>query len=245
MFKDKVCLVTGSARGIGYSIAEEFGKNGAGVVLSDVLGDLLEESVKRLSDSGVRALAVAADVTRADQVSDLVEKTVSEFGRIDVLVNNAGVTRDTLLVRMAEADWDLVLRVNLKGAFLMTQAVAKVMMKQRSGKIVNISSLVGLMGNAGQVNYSASKAGLLGLTKSSARELAGRGICVNAIAPGYIETDMTAAMSESVKASFLESIPLKRAGIPNDIANAVLFLSSPASDYITGQVLGVNGGLYM
>ena len=245
MLKDKVCLVTGSARGIGYAIAEEFGRNGARVVLTDVLKDLLDDAVKKLSDSGTEAVAVTADVTEPDQVSALVEKTAKEFGRIDVLVNNAGVTRDTLLIRMSEADWDLVLKVNLKGAFLMTQAVAKVMIKQHSGKIVNISSVVGLMGNAGQVNYSASKAGLLGLTKSVARELAGRGICVNAIAPGFIETDMTAKMSESVKTSFLESIPLKKAGMPNDIAKAALFLSSPASDYITGQVLGVNGGLYM
>jgi 3-oxoacyl-[acyl-carrier protein] reductase len=160
-------------------------------------------------------------------------------------VNNAGVTKDTLLVRMSEADWDFVLRVNLKGAFLMTQAVAKVMMKQRSGKIVNISSVVGLMGNAGQVNYSSSKAGLLGLTKSCALELAGRGICVNAIAPGFIETEMTAKLSDAARTAFLANIPLKRAGTPADIAKLVLFLASSSSDYITGQVLGVNGGLYM
>jgi len=160
-------------------------------------------------------------------------------------VNNAGVTRDTLLVRMAESDWDFVLNVNLKGAFLVTQAVAKVMMKQRCGKIINISSIVGLMGNAGQCNYSASKAGLLGFTKSCARELAGRGICVNAIAPGFIETEMTAQMSDAAKSAFLDGIPLKRAGQISDIAKSVVFLASPAADYITGQVLGVNGGLYM
>lgn len=245
MLKDKVCIITGSARGIGYAIGEEFAKNGAKVVLSDVLADALDDSVKKLSESGAEVFGAVADVTDADQVSTLVKSVTEKYGSIDVLVNNAGVTRDTLLVRMSEADWDLVLKVNLKGAFLMTQAVAKVMMKQRSGKIVSISSVVGLMGNAGQANYSASKAGLIGLTKSAARELAGRGICVNAVAPGFIETEMTAKLSDNAKATFLDGIPLKRAGQPHDIARTVLFLSSSASDYITGQVLGVNGGLYM
>ncbi|MBU1320371.1 MAG: 3-oxoacyl-[acyl-carrier-protein] reductase [candidate division Zixibacteria bacterium] len=245
MLKDKVCLVTGSARGIGYSIAEEFVRNGAKVVLSDVLEDALSESVKTLSASGGEVIGIAGDVTDSVQVTNLVAQTVEKLGGIDVLVNNAGVTRDTLLVRMTESDWDLVLRVNLKGAFLMTQAAAKIMMKKRSGKIVNISSVVGLMGNAGQANYAASKAGLIGLTKSAAKELAGRGICVNAIAPGYIETDMTAGLSDAAKAAFLENVPLKRAGSPSDIAQSVLFLASSASDYITGQVLGINGGLYM
>lgn len=245
MLKDKVCVITGSARGIGYAIGEEFAKNGAKVVLSDVLADALDDSVKKLSESGAEVFGAVADVTDADQVSTLVKSVTEKYGSIDVLVNNAGVTRDTLLVRMSEADWDLVLKVNLKGAFLMTQAVAKVMMKQRSGKIVSISSVVGLMGNAGQANYSASKAGLIGLTKSAARELAGRGICVNAVAPGFIETEMTAKLSDNAKAAFLDGIPLKRAGQPHDIARTVLFLSSSASDYITGQVLGVNGGLYM
>lgn len=245
MLKDKVCVITGSARGIGYAIGEEFAKNGAKVVLSDVLEDALDDSVKKLSESGAEVFGAVADVTDADQVSTLVKSVTEKYGSIDVLVNNAGVTRDTLLVRMSEADWDLVLKVNLKGAFLMTQAVAKVMMKQRSGKIVSISSVVGLMGNAGQANYSASKAGLIGLTKSAARELAGRGICVNAVAPGFIETEMTAKLSDNAKATFLDGIPLKRAGQPHDIARTVLFLSSSASDYITGQVLGVNGGLYM
>jgi 3-oxoacyl-[acyl-carrier protein] reductase len=245
MLKDKVCIITGSARGIGYAIAEEFAKNGAKIVLSDVLENALDDSVKRLSETGADVFGAVADVTDSDQVSTLVKSVTEKYGRIDVLVNNAGVTRDTLLVRMSEADWDLVLKVNLKGAFLMTQAVAKVMMKQRSGKIVSISSVVGLMGNAGQANYSASKAGLLGLTKSAARELAGRGICVNAVAPGFIETEMTAKLSDNAKAAFLDGIPLKRAGQPHDIAKTVLFLSSSASDYITGQVLGVNGGLYM
>jgi 3-oxoacyl-[acyl-carrier protein] reductase len=245
MLKDKVCLVTGSARGIGYAIAEEFARQGAKVVLSDVLEDVLAESAKKLAASGGEVIGVSGDVTSAEQVANLISATAEKFGGLDVLVNNAGITRDTLLVRMAEADWDLVLKVNLKGAFLMTQAAAKVMMKKRSGKIINISSVVGLMGNAGQANYSASKAGLIGLTKSSAKELAGRGICVNAIAPGYIETEMTAGLPDAAKAAFLDNIPLKRAGSPSDIAQSVLFLASPASDYITGQVLGINGGLYM
>jgi 3-oxoacyl-[acyl-carrier protein] reductase len=245
MLEDKVCLITGSARGIGYAIAEEFVKNRAKVVLSDVLEDVLDESVKRLSASGAEVLGIAADVTDPGQVETLVKRTTETFRRIDVLVNNAGITRDTLLVRMSEADWDLVLKVNLKGAFLMTKAVAKVMMKQRSGKIVSISSVAGVMGNVGQVNYSASKAGLIGLTKSAAKELAGRGICVNAVAPGFIDTEMTAKLSDKTRDLLLSNIPLGRAGQPGDIASAVLFLSSSSSDYVNGQVLGVNGGLHM
>ncbi len=245
MLKDKVCLVTGSARGIGYAIAEKFVRNGAKVVLSDVLEDVLADSARRLSEPGCEVLGVAADVTDPEQVESLTAQTIKAFGRIDVLVNNAGVTRDTLLVRMSVADWDLVMGVNLKGAFLMTQAVAKVMIRQRSGKIVCISSIAGVMGNAGQVNYAASKAGLLGLVRSAAKELAGRGICVNAVAPGFIDTDMTAKLSDKTRAALLDGIPLGRAGRPADVAEAVLFLSSPAGDYITGQVLGVNGGLHM
>lgn len=245
ILKDKACLITGSARGIGYAIAEELAANGAKIVLTDVLEDVLDKSVEKLSSTGAEVIGIPLDVSNSEQVSAAVDRAKESFGSIDLLVNNAGVTKDTLLVRMSEADWDFVLRVNLKGAFLMTQAVAKVMMKQRSGKIVNISSVVGLMGNAGQVNYSSSKAGLLGLTKSCARELAGRGICVNAIAPGFIETEMTTVLPDAARAAFLENIPLKRAGTPADIAKSVLFLASPSSDYITGQVLGVNGGLYM
>jgi 3-oxoacyl-[acyl-carrier protein] reductase len=245
ILKDKVCLITGSARGIGYAIAEELAANGAKIVLTDVLEDVLGESVEKLSSTGAAVIGIPLDVSNSEQVSAAVDRAKESFGSIDLLVNNAGVTKDTLLVRMSEADWDFVLRVNLKGAFLMTQAVAKVMMKQRSGKIVNISSVVGLMGNAGQVNYSSSKAGLLGLTKSCALELAGRGICVNAIAPGFIETEMTAKLSDAARTAFLANIPLKRAGTPADIAKLVLFLASSSSDYITGQVLGVNGGLYM
>ncbi len=245
ILKDKVCLITGSARGIGYAIAEELAANGAKIVLTDVLEDVLDESVRKLSSTGAEVIGIPLDVSDSAQVTAAVAKAKESLGSIDLLVNNAGVTKDTLLLRMSEADWDFVLKVNLKGAFLMTQAVAKVMTKQRSGKIVNISSVVGLMGNAGQVNYSSSKAGLLGLTKSAASELAGRGICVNAIAPGFIETEMTAKLPDAARSAFLDNIPLKRAGSPADIAKTVLFLASPASDYVTGQVLGVNGGLYM
>jgi 3-oxoacyl-[acyl-carrier protein] reductase len=245
MLEGRVCIVTGSARGIGLSIAETFAKEGAIVVVTDVRADLIENSVKEIVSKGGKAVGIAANVAESVQVGALVTRVVEELGRIDVLVNNAGVTRDALLVRMSEADWDFVLDVNLKGAFLMSQAVAKVMMKQRSGKIVNISSVVGLMGNAGQANYSASKAGLIGLTKSAAKELGGRGVCVNAVAPGFIETEMTASLSEESRRAFLENIPLKRAGQPSDVASAALFLASAAGDYITGQVIGVNGGLYM
>jgi 3-oxoacyl-[acyl-carrier protein] reductase len=241
----KVCLITGSARGIGFAVAERFAGEGATIVLSDILDDALGESVKKLTDKGSRAIGLKADVSSGDQVNLLMERTVEEFERLDVLVNNAGITRDTLMIRMSDDDWDMVLNVNLKGAFLATRSAAKVMMKQRSGKIINVSSVVGQIGNAGQANYSASKAGLLGLTKTAARELAGRGICVNAIAPGFIETEMTEKMSDTAKEAFLDNIPLKRAGQPSDIASTALFLASPASDYITGQVIAVNGGLHM
>lgn len=245
MLENKVCLITGSARGIGYSIAEKFADNGAKIVLSDILDDQVQEAAGRLSSSGAEVMALSADVSDSEQVHRMVGEAVEKMGSLDVVVNNAGVTRDTLMIRMSEDDWDFVLRVNLKGAFLVSQAAAKVMMKQRSGKIINISSVVGLMGNVGQTNYSSSKAGLIGLTKSSAKELAARGICVNAIAPGYVETEMTEKLSDAAKSAFLENIPLKRGGKPLDIANAALFLASPLADYITGHVLSVNGGLYM
>lgn len=245
MLENKVCLITGSARGIGYSIAEKFAENGAKIVLSDILDDQVQEAAGRLSSSGAEVMALSADVSDSEQVHRMVGEAVGKMGSLDVVVNNAGVTRDTLMIRMSENDWDFVLRVNLKGAFLVSQAAAKVMMKQRSGKIINISSVVGLMGNVGQTNYSSSKAGLIGLTKSSAKELAARGICVNAIAPGYVETEMTEKLSDAAKSAFLENIPLKRGGKPLDIANAALFLASPLADYITGHVLSVNGGLYM
>ncbi|MEW6013848.1 MAG: 3-oxoacyl-[acyl-carrier-protein] reductase [Candidatus Zixiibacteriota bacterium] len=244
-FENKTALVTGSARGIGKAIAYRLGTEGAKVVISDVLFDLASATAEEFRRAGFESHAVKADVTKADDVASLVEETVTRFGTLDIVVNNAGITRDTLLLRMSEADWDLVLNINLKGAFLMTQAAAKVMIKQRSGRIINISSVVGRMGNAGQANYASSKAGLLGLTKSAAKELASRGITVNAVAPGYIATEMTEKLSDAAKEAFLNNIPLKRPGTPDDIAGVVAFLASEDAAYLTGQVIGVDGGLLM
>jgi len=239
-FTGKVAVVTGSARGIGLAIARRFAEAGASVVLCDVSEEQVRESAAQLPG---KALGVKADVTNADDIAALFDATIKAFGRLDVVVNNAGITRDTLMLRMDEKDWDLVLDINLKGAFLVTKAASRIMMKQRFGRIVNISSVVGLTGNAGQANYSASKAGLIGLTKSSAKELAGRGITVNAVAPGFIETEMTKSMPEAAREEFLKRVLISRAGTPNDVAAAVLFLASDEAAYITGQVLTVDGGL--
>jgi len=239
-FTGKVAVVTGSARGIGLAIARRFAEAGASVVLCDVSEEQVRESAAQLPG---KALGVKADVTNADDIAALFDATIKAFGRLDVVVNNAGITRDTLMLRMDEKDWDLVLDINLKGAFLVTKAASRIMMKQRFGRIVNISSVVGLTGNAGQANYSASKAGLIGLTKSSAKELAGRGITVNAVAPGFIETEMTKSMPEAAREEFLKRVLISRAGTPDDVAAAVLFLASDEAAYITGQVLTVDGGL--
>jgi len=243
--EERVAVVTGAARGIGKAIAMRLGEDGCSVLVSDI--DL--ESAKQVA-SDIRwtdhaALAVQTDVSNFEQAQELINTAISKFGRVDILVNNAGITRDNLLIRMSEAEWDAVISVNLKGTFNCIKAVTRQMMKQRSGKIVNISSVVGVMGNAGQLNYAASKAGIIGLTKSAAKELAARGIQVNAIAPGYIETDMTKDLPESAKAAFLTFIPQKRPGQPEDVANAVAFLCSANSDYITGQVIHVDGGMVM
>jgi 3-oxoacyl-[acyl-carrier protein] reductase len=241
----QVAVVTGAGRGIGRAIALKFAAEGADVVC---LSRTAENS-KRVADE-IRALgrqswAHAVDVADAAAVNAATEAILAAVGRVDILVNNAGVTRDGLLVRMSEADWDTVLDTNLKGAFLLTKAFARGFMKQRSGRIINIASIVGLIGNAGQSNYAASKAALIGFTKSAARELASRGVLVNAIAPGFIGTDMTSVLKEELKAEILKTIPLGAFGDVEDIANAALFLASPAAPYITGQVLTVDGGMVM
>jgi len=245
MPKDRVALITGASRGIGRSISLALADAGAKIVALDVDLASTEAFVEELRAKGVDAVAVQGNVTVADDAQKAVDVAVETFGQLDILVNNAGITRDSLLLRMKDEDWDAVLSVNLKGAFLFTRAAAKVMNKQRYGRIINIASVVGQMGNTGQANYCASKAGLMGLTKSNARELARRNVTVNAVAPGFIATDMTDALPENVRAELAAQIPLERLGSPEDIANAVLFLASDKSAYITGQVLAVNGGMYM
>lgn len=244
-FDGKTALISGSARGIGKAIAERLASEGARIIISDIMIDAAEKTVQEFKEKGYEAFAIKADVSNSDDVKALIKEAVAKYQTLDIMVNNAGITRDTLMIRMKESDWDLVLNINLKGAFLMTQATAIIMMKQRFGKIVNISSVVGQTGNAGQSNYSASKAGLIGLTKSSARELASRGITVNAIAPGFIESEMTEKLSDEVREEFMKATALKRFGKPEDIAAAVAFLVSDDASYITGQILAVNGGLLM
>ncbi|MGM0501970.1 MAG: 3-oxoacyl-[acyl-carrier-protein] reductase [Bacillota bacterium] len=246
--EDKVAIVTGSSRGIGKQIALKFAENGAKVVVNypvDAEADSAQAVVEEIEQLSGTAIAVKADVTDAKEVKSMVKQTKKEFDKIDILVNNAGITRDKLLIRMREADWDSVLDVNLKGAFNTTKAVSRVMMKQREGTIINIASVVGLMGNAGQANYAASKAGLIGFTKSTAREMAKRNITVNAVAPGFIETAMTDELSDKVVAEMTDNIPLEEFGQPEDVANTVLFLASAAADYITGEVIRVDGGMAM
>jgi 3-oxoacyl-[acyl-carrier protein] reductase len=241
----KVALVTGSARGIGRSIAELFCAEGATVVVNDVGSDAgARETLAVLEAAGGKGSVEMFDVSDAAQVDAGVKNILQAHGRIDVLVNNAGITRDNLLLRMSEEEFDAVIRVNLKGTYLLTKTVTRHMMKQRSGKVVNISSVVGMMGNAGQSNYAAAKAGIIGFTKATARELATRNITVNAIAPGFIRTAMTAALSEAVQKAFLAQIPLGRFAEPREVAELALFLASDASSYITGQVVGINGGMY-
>lgn len=242
----KTAIVTGGARGIGRSIAMTLAAAGANIVINYTSSSkAAEEVVEEAKKLGVSALALKADVSKNDEIENLVKEVLNHFGSIDILVNNAGITRDNLLIRMSEEDFQDVIDINLKGSFICTKHVSKVMMKQRAGKIINIASVVGVMGNAGQSNYAASKAGLIGFTKSIAKELAKRNINVNAVAPGYIETDMTASLPEKVREEFMVNIPMARGGKPQDVANVVLFLSSKYSDYITGQVINIDGGMVM
>lgn len=242
--KGKVAFVTGAAQGIGKSIAEALAKEGADIVVSDINIELAKTTSDEISRHGVRSISVKTNVADSNEVAASVDQAVKEFGKIDILINNAGITKDNLLIRMKDEDWDAVLSVNLRSMFLCIKAIAPLMMKNRWGRIVNIASIVGEMGNFGQANYSAAKAGAIGLTKTVARELAGRGITCNAIAPGFIDTAMTQKLSEDVKKKLSEQIPLSRLGTPEDIAKAALFLCADA-DYITGQVINVNGGMYM
>ena len=243
-FAGKTAVVTGGSRGIGRAICEELARGGANVVLCYAgRAEAAQETVTACEDLGAKALAVQCNVADEAQVKALMDAAVKEFGRIDILVNNAGITRDDLLMRMKESDFDAVINTNLKGTFNTIRHLSRYLLKQRAGKIINISSVSGILGNAGQSNYAASKAGVIGLTKSVARELASRGICVNAVAPGFVETEMTAVLPEKTQEELKKQIPLGRAGQVQDIANAVAFLASPESDYITGQILSVDGGM--
>ncbi len=244
--ENKTAIVTGGSRGIGKTIALQLASVGANVVVNyNHSAETAKEVADKIQSMGKEALAIQADVGNQADVDYFIKEVLNQFENIDILVNNAGITRDHLLLRMKEKEWDEVLNTNLKGAFLMTKAVIRKMMKNKSGKIINITSIVGVSGNAGQANYAAAKAGLIGFTKSVAKEVASRGIQVNAIAPGYIKTEMTDAVPENIQKDLLNMIPTKRIGNPRDIANMVTFLSSDLSDYITGQVIHIDGGMYM
>lgn len=242
MLKDKTVIVTGAAKGIGRAVATAFAKEGANVVVN-YRSTQPDETVKAIEAEGVKCLAVQADVSSFEEAEKLVEVAKEAFGSVDVVVNNAGITRDTLLMRMSAEDFDAVINTNLKGCFNMVKHTSKVMLKQKSGTIINMSSVIGLIGNAGQANYAAAKAGVIGITKSAAKELSARGITCNAIAPGFIETDMTAVLSDKVKENILANIPLKRMGTPEEIAETAVFLAK--AKYITGQVITVDGGMVM
>ncbi|MFD1357505.1 3-oxoacyl-[acyl-carrier-protein] reductase [Fictibacillus halophilus] len=246
MLNNKSVLITGASRGIGRAIALYFAKNGAKVAVNYSGSEAkANEVVEEIKANGGTAFSIKADISNSEEVTNMVKSVIDEFGSLDVLVNNAGITRDNLLMRMKEEDWDAVINTNLKGVFLTTKAVTRQMMKQRNGRIINIASIVGVSGNAGQANYVAAKAGVIGLTKTTAKELSSRGITVNAIAPGFIETDMTGKLEEGIKEDMLRNIPLARFGQPDDIAAAAAFLAGDSSSYITGQTLHVDGGMVM
>jgi 3-oxoacyl-[acyl-carrier protein] reductase len=243
--KDEIAFITGSARGIGREIAEVFAREGALVIISDINAEASQKTAEEIQAKGLKADFFPCNVTKLADVEEAVDKILDKHGRIDILVNNAGITRDNLFLRMKEEDWDAVLSVNLKGTFNSSKAVCKAMLKARKGKIISIASVIGVMGNAGQANYAASKGGVIALTKSLAREFASRNITVNAVAPGYIKTDMTDKLSEDVRNKILEAVPLGRMGSPTDVANVCLFLASKEADYVTGQTLLVDGGMVM
>ncbi len=243
--EDQVALVTGCGRGIGQAIALALAEHGANVVVNDGVEGSAMQVAAEIEEMGVAAMPVVADITCEDEVKAMVTAVMDRFGQIDILVNNAGITQDNLLMRMSEEQWDTVLAVNLKGAFLCTKAVARPMLKARRGRIINIASVVGLTGNVGQANYSSSKGGLIALTKSTAQELGSRGITCNAIAPGFIETEMTGRLSDEARQQMLGRVPLGRSGQPEDVAGAVVFLAGPEAAYVTGQVLTVDGGMVM
>lgn len=246
LLEGKVALITGGARGIGKALAIRFAAEGAQVAVSDLKYDeVMQATEAELNAMGVRAKGYASNAASLEESEKLAEEVVKEFGRIDILVNNAGITRDNLLMRMTEQDWDLVMAVNLKSAFNLTKAVQRVMLKQKSGSIINMSSVVGVNGNAGQSNYSASKAGMIGFTKSIAQELGSRSVRCNAIAPGFIETEMTHKLSDEVRQQWIATIPLRRSGKPEDVADVAVFLASDLSAYVTGQVISVCGGMSM
>ncbi|MCU0665714.1 MAG: 3-oxoacyl-[acyl-carrier-protein] reductase [Candidatus Omnitrophica bacterium] len=241
----RVAFITGGAQGIGRQIVLAFAKAGADIAIGDVNMEKAAQTVKEVEVLGRKAIAVELNVTDIKQVEQALNKILDKFTRVDILVNNAGITRDNLMLRISDADWDAVINVNLKGTFNCTKAVSKVMIKQRQGKIVNIASIIGIIGNAGQANYAASKAGIIALTKTTAKEFASRNINVNAIAPGFIQTDMTAKLPEEVRTKMLAAIPLNRFGQPQDVANLCLFLASEESSYITGQTVVIDGGMVM
>ncbi|MCK4591687.1 MAG: 3-oxoacyl-[acyl-carrier-protein] reductase [Candidatus Latescibacteria bacterium] len=243
--QNKIAIVTGAGQGIGQTIAVRLAQEGAEVIVSDINLQGVEQTASQIRQMVRKSLAVKVDVANFEDVQAMVQKSTEEFGRVDILVNNAGVTKDNLLVRMTQQQWDWVISVNLKGTFNCTKAVAPHMMRNRYGRIINIASVIGLVGNAGQANYAASKAGIIGLTKSVAKELASRGITVNAVAPGYIQTEMTERLPEQVKETLLKTVPLRRPGLPQDVAGVVVFLASDDASYITGQVINIDGGMVM